>query len=207
MSTEQALVFFAAIVWLLARLFREEAAAEERVAADSAPPGCASTDGPGRSAVAERRLAAVARTTVIASPAASRSSREARAASARRPLGGRRGKVPAWRRSTRSATPRTVLCPLSATSPSPQTWTRPDEHGSRAGPLDILACSAGIPGVGLTVDVTDDEWRRVMSITLMACSSATAPSPGDDEGENGRIVNLARSPARRATRRPSSLGL
>ena len=32
MSTEQALVFFAAVVWLLVRLFREEAAAEERLA-------------------------------------------------------------------------------------------------------------------------------------------------------------------------------
>ena len=33
MSTEQALVFFVAIVWLLARLFREESEAEERLAA------------------------------------------------------------------------------------------------------------------------------------------------------------------------------
>src|SRR6185503_15030318 len=32
MSTEQALVFFAAIVWLLVRLFREEAESEERLA-------------------------------------------------------------------------------------------------------------------------------------------------------------------------------
>ena len=34
MSTEQALVFFAAIVWLLVRLLREEAEAEERLAAE-----------------------------------------------------------------------------------------------------------------------------------------------------------------------------
>ena len=39
MSTEQALVFFAAIVWLLARLFREEAAAEERLAAEQRAAG------------------------------------------------------------------------------------------------------------------------------------------------------------------------
>ncbi len=32
MSTEQALVFGVAIVWLLLRLFREEAEAEERLA-------------------------------------------------------------------------------------------------------------------------------------------------------------------------------
>jgi len=39
MSTEQALVFFAAIVWLLARLFREEADAEERLAAEQRAAG------------------------------------------------------------------------------------------------------------------------------------------------------------------------
>jgi cytochrome c oxidase assembly factor CtaG len=39
MSTEQALVFFAAIVWLLVRLFREEAAAEERLAAEQRAAG------------------------------------------------------------------------------------------------------------------------------------------------------------------------
>jgi len=39
MSTEQALVFFAAIVWLLGRLFREEAAAEERLAAEQRAAG------------------------------------------------------------------------------------------------------------------------------------------------------------------------
>ena len=39
MSTEQALVFFAAIVWLLVRLFREEAEAEERLAAEQRAAG------------------------------------------------------------------------------------------------------------------------------------------------------------------------
>lgn len=39
MSTEQALVFFAAIVWLLARLFREEAEAEEHLAAEQRAAG------------------------------------------------------------------------------------------------------------------------------------------------------------------------
>jgi cytochrome c oxidase assembly factor CtaG len=39
MSTEQALVFFAAIVWLLGRLFREEAEAEERLAAEQRAAG------------------------------------------------------------------------------------------------------------------------------------------------------------------------
>ena len=39
MSSEQALVFFAAIVWLLVRLFREEAEAEERLAAEQRAAG------------------------------------------------------------------------------------------------------------------------------------------------------------------------
>jgi putative membrane protein len=39
MSTEQALVFFAAIVWLLVRLFREEAEAEARLAAEQRAAG------------------------------------------------------------------------------------------------------------------------------------------------------------------------
>jgi putative membrane protein len=39
MSTEQALVFFAAIVWLLIRLLREEAEAEERLAAEQRAAG------------------------------------------------------------------------------------------------------------------------------------------------------------------------
>jgi putative membrane protein len=39
MSTEQAVVFFAAIVWLLVRLFREEAEAEERLAAEQRAAG------------------------------------------------------------------------------------------------------------------------------------------------------------------------
>jgi putative membrane protein len=39
MSTEQALVFFAAVVWLLVRLFREVAEAEERLAAEQRAAG------------------------------------------------------------------------------------------------------------------------------------------------------------------------
>ena len=39
MSTEQAVVFFSAIVWLLGRLLREEAEAEERLAAEQRAAG------------------------------------------------------------------------------------------------------------------------------------------------------------------------
>jgi len=61
------------------------------------------------------------------------------------------------------------------------------------GPLDVLVCSAGVPGASLsTLDVTDDEWRRVLSINadgVFFCNRAAAArmvSRG-----YGRIVNVA----------------
>jgi NAD(P)-dependent dehydrogenase (short-subunit alcohol dehydrogenase family) len=61
------------------------------------------------------------------------------------------------------------------------------------GPIDVLACSAGIPGASLrTVDVTDEEWRRVMAINadgVFFCNRAVIP--GMVERGYGRIVNLA----------------
>ncbi len=61
------------------------------------------------------------------------------------------------------------------------------------GPIDILVCSAGIPGASLsTVDVTDEEWRRVMSIDadgVFFCNRAVLP--GMVERGYGRIVNVA----------------
>src|SRR5687767_538059 len=36
---------------------------------------------------------------------------------------------------------------------------------SELGPIDVLVCSAGVSGDSLhTVDVEDDEWRRVMAV-------------------------------------------
>ena len=33
------------------------------------------------------------------------------------------------------------------------------------GPLDVLVCSAGVPGASLgTLDVTDEEWRHVLAV-------------------------------------------
>ena len=47
------------------------------------------------------------------------------------------------------------------------------------GPIDILVCSAGITGASLsTVDVTDDEWRRVMAVDadgVFFCNRAVLP--------------------------------
>jgi 2-dehydro-3-deoxy-L-rhamnonate dehydrogenase (NAD+) len=61
------------------------------------------------------------------------------------------------------------------------------------GPIDILVCSAGITGASLsTVDVTDEEWRRVMAIDadgVFFCNRAVLP--GMTERGYGRIVNVA----------------
>ena len=61
------------------------------------------------------------------------------------------------------------------------------------GSLEILVCSAGIPGRSLrTVDVTDDEWRKVLAIDadgVFFCNRAVIP--GMTERGYGRIVNIA----------------
>jgi 3-oxoacyl-[acyl-carrier protein] reductase len=61
------------------------------------------------------------------------------------------------------------------------------------GPIDVLVCSAGVPGDSLrTVDVTDEEWRRVMGINadgVFFCNRAVLP--GMVERGYGRIVNVA----------------
>jgi 3-oxoacyl-[acyl-carrier protein] reductase len=61
------------------------------------------------------------------------------------------------------------------------------------GPLDVLVCSAGITGASLrTVEVDDDEWRRVMAVNadgVFFCNRAVVP--GMTERGYGRIVNVA----------------
>ena len=61
------------------------------------------------------------------------------------------------------------------------------------GPIDVLVCSAGVPGESLpTVQVTDDEWRRVMAINadgVFYCNRAVIP--GMVTQGYGRIVNVA----------------
>ena len=61
------------------------------------------------------------------------------------------------------------------------------------GPIDILVCSAGVAGASLpTVDVTDEEWRKVMGINadgVFFCNRAVLP--GMVERGYGRIVNVA----------------
>jgi NAD(P)-dependent dehydrogenase (short-subunit alcohol dehydrogenase family) len=61
------------------------------------------------------------------------------------------------------------------------------------GTIDVLVCSAGVPGESLgTVDVTDEEWRRVMAINadgVFFCNRAVVP--GMVSRGYGRIVNVA----------------
>ena len=61
------------------------------------------------------------------------------------------------------------------------------------GPIDVLVCSAGIPGASLpTAEVSDEEWRRVMAINadgVFFCNRAVVP--GMVERGYGRIVNVA----------------
>jgi NAD(P)-dependent dehydrogenase (short-subunit alcohol dehydrogenase family) len=61
------------------------------------------------------------------------------------------------------------------------------------GPVDVLVCSAGVPGASLsTVDVSDDEWRYVMAVNadgVFFCNRAVIPSMV--ERGYGRIVNVA----------------
>jgi 3-oxoacyl-[acyl-carrier protein] reductase len=61
------------------------------------------------------------------------------------------------------------------------------------GALSILVCSAGITGDSLrTVDVSDDEWRRVLAINADGTFFANrAVIPGMTERNYGRIVNIA----------------
>jgi len=61
------------------------------------------------------------------------------------------------------------------------------------GPLEVLVCSAGVPGASLgTLDVTDDEWRHVLSVNadgVFFCNRAAAARMVPRG--YGRIVNVA----------------
>jgi NAD(P)-dependent dehydrogenase (short-subunit alcohol dehydrogenase family) len=64
---------------------------------------------------------------------------------------------------------------------------------SELGPVDVLVCSAGVPGRSLrTVDVDDGEWKRVLAVNadgVFFCNRAVLP--GMVERGYGRIVNVA----------------
>jgi NAD(P)-dependent dehydrogenase (short-subunit alcohol dehydrogenase family) len=64
---------------------------------------------------------------------------------------------------------------------------------SQLGPLDILVCAAGVTGDSLpTVDVPDDEWRRVMQINCDGVFWANRAAARVMIARGyGRIVNVA----------------
>jgi 3-oxoacyl-[acyl-carrier protein] reductase len=68
-----------------------------------------------------------------------------------------------------------------------------DRAEAELGPLDVLVCSAGITGDSLrTVDVGDDEWRRVLAINadgVFFCNRAAVARMA--RRDYGRIVNVA----------------
>jgi len=61
------------------------------------------------------------------------------------------------------------------------------------GPIDVLVCSAGIPGKSLpSTEIPDEEWKRVLAVNadgVFYCNRAVAP--GMAERGYGRIVNVA----------------
>jgi NAD(P)-dependent dehydrogenase (short-subunit alcohol dehydrogenase family) len=71
--------------------------------------------------------------------------------------------------------------------------TQVDQAIARLSRLDVLVCSAGVGGDSVrTVDVTDEEWRRVHAINLDGVFHANrAAIPRMSENGYGRIVNVA----------------
>jgi 2-dehydro-3-deoxy-L-rhamnonate dehydrogenase (NAD+) len=78
-------------------------------------------------------------------------------------------------------------------SDSAQVHAAVEQTTDELGPIEILVCSAGITGASLpTLEVTDDEWRRVMAVDadgVFFCNRAVLP--GMIERGYGRIVNVA----------------
>jgi 2-dehydro-3-deoxy-L-rhamnonate dehydrogenase (NAD+) len=91
------------------------------------------------------------------------------------------------------APPEGVLALSGDVSDSRQVEAAVARASEELGPLDILVCSAGITGASLsTVDVSDEEWRRVMAIDADGVFfSNRAVLPGMIERGYGRIVNVA----------------
>ena len=92
-----------------------------------------------------------------------------------------------------AVSPNGVLALAGDVSSSSEVEAAVAEARSELGPIDILVCSAGVPGASLpTVEVTDEEWRRVMGINadgVFYCNRAVIPEMV--ERGYGRIVNVA----------------
>jgi len=68
-----------------------------------------------------------------------------------------------------------------------------ERAAAELGPIGVLVCSAGVTGDSLrTVEVSDDEWRRVLAINADGTFYANrAVIPAMIERSYGRIVNIA----------------
>jgi 3-oxoacyl-[acyl-carrier protein] reductase len=93
----------------------------------------------------------------------------------------------------RAEAPDGVLALAGDVSRSEDVATAGAKTREELGPIDVLVCSAGVPGASLsTVDVSDEEWRRVMGINadgVFFCNRAVLPEMV--ERGYGRIVNVA----------------
>jgi len=89
--------------------------------------------------------------------------------------------------------PEGALAVIGDVTDSSQVEAAVSRATAELGPVDVLVCSAGIPGASLpTVEVTDEEWRRVMAIDadgVFFCNRAVLP--GMVGRGYGRIVNVA----------------
>ena len=93
----------------------------------------------------------------------------------------------------RGEAPEGVLAVAGDVSRSADVEAAVERVGRELGPIDMLVCSAGVPGESLpTVEVTDEEWRRVLAINadgVFFCNRAVVP--GMVARGYGRIVNVA----------------
>ncbi|TML47098.1 MAG: SDR family oxidoreductase [Actinobacteria bacterium] len=93
----------------------------------------------------------------------------------------------------RAEAPEGVLALAGDVSDSARVDAAVAQVNAELGPVEVLVCSAGVPGQSLrTVDVTDDEWRRVLAINadgVFFCNRAVLP--GMISSGYGRIVNVA----------------
>jgi 3-oxoacyl-[acyl-carrier protein] reductase len=93
----------------------------------------------------------------------------------------------------RAEAPDGVLALVGDVSRSDDVDAAVAEVARALGPVDVLVCSAGVPGESLrTVDVPDEEWRRVLAINadgVFFCNRAVVP--GMTSRGYGRIVNVA----------------
>jgi len=66
------------------------------------------------------------------------------------------------------------------------------ELEARAGRIDVLVNSAGIRDVGSALDITSEEWQRVIDVDLTGTfNCCRAVAPGMLERRHGSIVNIA----------------